>query len=100
MAWNKLCNLEFIKKEKLFFKEGLIHEDELWSLQVALVATSMYAIRKPTYVYKIRQGSITENENEREKIKFLIRVFKIIDDILKNDQIHSFKDVYQIYNDF
>ena len=63
MAWNKLCNLDYIRMEKLYFKEGLINEDELWSFQLACTAQSMYVIDKCTYTYKIRTNSITSTTN-------------------------------------
>lgn len=58
MAWNKLCSKTFLLQYKLFFKEGLLHEDELWSCQMACKAKSMYVVKAVTYVYSIRPGSI------------------------------------------
>ena len=66
MAWNKLCNLNFIKQNKLYFKEGLINEDNLWSFQLACTAQSMYAIKKETYKYKVRETSIMGNINSKK----------------------------------
>lgn len=59
MAVNKLYNTKFIKREKLLFKEGIIHEDDLWSFQLACIAQTMYIVKKETYIYKIRNNSIT-----------------------------------------
>lgn len=58
MAWNKLCNLDFIKKERLYFKEGLINEDNLWSFQLACLAQTMYIAKEQVYLYKVRANSI------------------------------------------
>ena len=63
MAWNKLCNLEFIRKEMLYFKEGLINEDNLWSFQLACTAELMYIVKKETYKYKVREMSIMGMSN-------------------------------------
>ena len=63
MAWNKLCKLEFLRKEKLYFKEGLLNEDNLWSFQLACTAQSMYVIKQPTYIYKVRETSIMGSIN-------------------------------------
>lgn len=63
MAWNKLCNLDFIKKERLYFKEGLINEDELWSFQLACLAQTLYVVKEQVYHYKIRVNSIMESIN-------------------------------------
>lgn len=67
MAWNKLCNIEFIRKEKLFFEERLIHEDEIWSFQLACTAQSMYAMKECTYMYKVRETSIMGRQNAANK---------------------------------
>lgn len=69
MAWNKLCRTEFLKENMLYFQEGLIHEDELWSFQLACTATKIYGINKITYFYIIRENSIiTANDaNKKER---------------------------------
>lgn len=60
MAWNHLYRKEYLLQNNLFFKEGIYHEDELYSFQVATTARAMAAVYENTYVYKIRSnGSIT-----------------------------------------
>lgn len=61
MVWNKLYRREFIQINQLKFKEGIIHEDELWSFNVALYAQSMYVDKTVTYIYYINPGSIMRN---------------------------------------
>lgn len=73
MAFNKLINKSFLIDNQLYFKEGIVHEDELWSFMLACKASKMYVIKKETYVYKIREGSITQaptinNQNSLPKI--------------------------------
>lgn len=58
MAWNKLCNRKFLHEQRLFFLDGLIHEDELWSFQLADKAKSMYIANAITYEYRVRENSI------------------------------------------
>lgn len=79
MAWNKLCNKAFIYKYNLFFKEGLLHEDELWSFEVACRAQSMWIVNSVTYIYKIRNGSIMMNGALRLHSSAL---FLVIEDML------------------
>lgn len=67
MACGKLCNRQFLLKNKLFFKEGLLHEDELWSFQLACTAQSMCVVKADTYIYKVREGSITTNGTSAER---------------------------------
>lgn len=63
MAWNKLCNLNFIRKHQLYFKESLLNEDNLWSFQLACEAQSMYVVNENTYKYKVRESSIMGKMN-------------------------------------
>lgn len=74
MAWNKLCNREFIIDNDLYFKEGLIHEDELWSAELACTAESMYVVDKVTYLYYIRMNSIMSAENKEQRLYWLKQV--------------------------
>lgn len=66
VAWNKLYKKDFIKKNCLKFEDGLLHEDELWSLQVYLKAENVVVIPNYTYkYYKSNIGSITANKSEK-----------------------------------
>ena len=77
-AWNKLVDLAFLRDHRLLFKEGLIHEDELWSLQLACTATKMYAINETTYIYHIRPSSIMTSKADDE---FRIRRMNVAEDM-------------------
>lgn len=81
MAVNHLYNKRYIKENNLFFKDGLLHEDELFSFKVATTAQSMATVYEETYVYKIRSGSITS----QRKLKNFEDILSI--DIEKYDYI-------------
>lgn len=76
MAWNKLCRLDFIKRNRLYFKEGLIHEDDLWSYCVACEATYIYIVNHPTYLYHIRENSIATEKDVQKHLDAFIEVTK------------------------
>lgn len=61
MAWNKLYKTKLIKDNKLQFKEGLIHEDYLWTYQAICKANSLRTINIPVYIYHIRENSLNTN---------------------------------------
>lgn len=64
--WNKLLRKDFILKNNIFFKEGYIFEDELWSFILATKVERMGVVRKPLYNYYIRPNStMTNNQNSR-----------------------------------
>lgn len=58
MAWNKLISREFITAHNLYFEEGLIHEDNLWSFCCACHLTKIAAVSQTLYHYRVRQASI------------------------------------------
>lgn len=57
-AWNKLVRRDFILKNNLFFKEGIIHEDVLWTFHVIQKLTSVSLLPQTTYHYFQREQSI------------------------------------------
>jgi glycosyltransferase involved in cell wall biosynthesis len=77
MAWNKLIRRDFIIQNKLFFEEGLIHEDFLWSHFVFSCARKIRYIDVPTYLNYRRPDSITY-VYKRKNIEALMYVYQII----------------------
>ncbi len=63
MAVNKLVKKKLIDDKQIFFEEGIIHEDELWSFMLACQASSMSVVNATTYKYHIRESSIMGNIN-------------------------------------
>lgn len=58
MAWNKLLKRNFLLQKQIAFDEGLLHEDNPWSLRVACRAQSMALLPNITYHYRLRKGSL------------------------------------------
>ena len=88
MAHNKLVSREFILKNHLFFKEGIIHEDNLWSFQSFHIAKKVVTIPEKTYYYLIRSGSImTSSSPERQLMSLKI----ISDEVQKDAQIGRYE---------
>lgn len=87
MAWNKLCQLKFIKDNNLYFKESIIHEDDLWSFQLACLAKSMYVVKKATYIYRLRPSSIMSSINIENGIIAYINVVKLMNEFLEKNNI-------------
>lgn len=63
-AWNKLFLKNFIISNKLFFQEGLIHEDFLWSFQVACHLNRFSVSKEVTYYYYRRDNSLDTEQND------------------------------------
>lgn len=66
MAWNKLIKKKLFFEESIWFEEGLLHEDELFSFVLASKSKVMVSIPAKTYIYKVRtSGSITSDRGLR-----------------------------------
>jgi hypothetical protein len=86
MAWNKLYRKEFIDKYNLHFKDGLLHEDELWSFQCACHTKKISVVKENTYYYRVRQGSIqTSMQFSIHHQHYCTSCLAMIEYVFKND---------------
>ncbi len=81
MAHNKLVRREFIVGNRLFFKEGIIHEDNLWSFQSFHLAQKVVTIPEKTYYYLIHSGSIMTSSGYEKSLENT----KVIYDAIMHD---------------
>lgn len=88
MAWGRLVNRAFLLREKLRFVEGLLHEDNLWSFQLACLAESMCIVRAPTYIYVIRGDSITTAKS-RKNLDSLVRIADEMDAFVRERALEA-----------
>ena len=87
MAVNRLCRKRYLQDNNLVFKEGLLHEDELYSFQIATTAQAMATVYEKTYIYKVRtMGIITAQRKlknfedllvtNEEKLTFMLKQYQ------------------------
>ena len=79
-AWLRACRREYLIENGLFFRKGLIHEDELWTPIVMTNASKVLYIPCEAYCYRIRSGSImnaSDEENEKHAEAF-VSIMKIL----------------------
>lgn len=97
LAQNKLYKSSFIRENRLRFKDGLLHEDNLWGFQVAYFARSLYVVRNVTYIWRHREGSITALYDGEERKQAYIAIMKEMKAFIRE---HNIEDVaiYPIYN--
>lgn len=84
VVWNKLIKTEFIKSNNLFLKEGIIKEDNLWHIRAYDKVEAVAFVHKVTYLYRIRQGSLTVDYELRGKSIDSIRA--ICDELVTRDR--------------
>ncbi len=68
MAYNYIVKKSFITDNSLFFKEGLLFEDELWTPQMLFKATKVLGTHFVHYNYLQRPDTITNSEASVRKI--------------------------------
>ena len=91
MAWNKLVRRSFLLDNHISFVEGLIHEDEPWSFEVACVARKMAFVSEKTYIYRIRENSIQTDKVFTKHYVAYRTLYQIIADTAKR---HDISDDY------
>lgn len=89
-SWNKLVRLSLIKKNRLYFVEGLIHEDIVWNNLLAKYVEELSVLHFNTYIYRIRGNSIKTSGKEFEA-KRMLHVYALlirsIDSMYRKEQI-------------
>lgn len=55
----RLYRRDFLMENKLYFTEGIYHEDNMFTPYVCLYAQATKVVNESLYVYRIRKGSIT-----------------------------------------
>jgi len=75
---NKLESRKMIIDYRIRFYEGIVHEDILWSFEIALYAHSLKYCHKVTYYYHIRSGSITQSISDRNFSSLVIVMERMV----------------------
>lgn len=88
-AWNKLIDKDFFINNKLYFKQGLLLEDQLWAFQLCSIADGCYSLPDYSYnYYQTNPNAITANEDDRFVLDFcaiLQEITHLIDDQVSKD---------------
>ena len=100
MSVNKLYRLCLLREHDLQFLEGILHEDELWSFQIACVVQSIAVVRQPTYVYKLREGSITVSTLSQRRMDSLNRILTAMCSFAKTHALQDNRDVHNLIQNF
>ena len=77
-AWSKLIRKNFLKRHNLYFKEGLLHEDILWTHYVMQHLCHLYLIPDITYHVFGSPYSITRGLSPDERAPHLGSIYEEI----------------------
>lgn len=73
-AWNKLFRRDFFVGNGLWFKEGVLHEDEHWRYIHGCQITSIAFCNTPSYIYYRNSGSITETSRKDRNFASMLTI--------------------------
>ncbi|MCY1689906.1 glycosyltransferase [Exiguobacterium sp. SL14] len=88
---------EFLKINNLYFKNGLLHEDELWTPQVLLKTGRLVTVKYKFYNYIIRDNSITKQKNKKKNALDLIEIIKELKPIYREIEDQKLKKLLNDY---
>lgn len=91
VAWNKLIRKEVLEKSKVLFPKGLRYEDVEFTYKLIPYLDKVSFLKKPCVHYIQREGSISNNQNERNEEIFDI-LANVIDFYKANNLYDEYKD--------
>ena len=92
-VWRFIIKRDLIIKNKLYFIENIIHEDEEWVPKLLCHMNSIYYFDKKYYTYRIRKNSITSEPNI-DNYKSYIKVSDLLLDYSQNETVEYKKSFY------
>jgi len=91
----RLYRREYLLKNRLFFEEGIYHEDNLFTPLACYHAQTVKVIPDYLYVYRIREGSITQTTNVQRLFDMIAVANKLSNFFIPIDNI----DKSQLYRE-
>ncbi len=85
MAYNAICRRDFIVKNNLYFEEGYVYEDEMWTPQALLKARRVNGFSDYHYNYFQRANTITNSALSDYKLKCMLHAANHIIDLSAKD---------------
>lgn len=97
-AWNKLIKRDFVLKNNLFFAEGYLQEDTIWSYQIQKYISSIAFCFETTYWYRYNPNGIMNGMGAMREAKSFARVFNYAyDDLINGEKIEPYEIQYLIW---
>lgn len=82
VVWNKIYKREFLEKNNLKFIEGIIHEDDIFTITSHFLANKVKYVEKNHYYYRTN------------------RKYSIMNDTMKIKHLENYKIIYEKLNEF
>ena len=95
MACNKLIKRDFLLSNKLYFKEGLIHEDNLWSYQLSAWVHNIAIDRQVTYIYHLNKKGLTLERVTPQRLNSIKTIISIqMESLSKERPLRTLQEAY------
>jgi glycosyltransferase involved in cell wall biosynthesis len=102
VPWNRLIKKSFIEQYSIYFLDGKVHEDMLWTYFVAKYANSFAYSNKMTYTYYINENSImTSDSSYLQILRYSSRLEEskiYLHDILSSSSSNKYQRQYLAVN--
>lgn len=89
MAWNKCIKKSVLCEKNLYFKEGIYHEDELWTFLLVNEVKSIMLCGIATYLYYVREGSIMTNTKYESKLESGVVIYNEMVNYLEQKKLQD-----------
>ncbi len=84
-----LFKRSFLLENSLRFKEGIIHEDELFTFYVYYFSGVVAHLHEELYARRVRQASIMTGASVRKKYESIYEIYMELSDLYRKKQIHG-----------
>lgn len=95
-VWQRCYRREFLIDNSLYFREGILHEDNEFTPRACLYAKSINVIPDVLYNYRVRPGSIMTTRGLRSK-ESLITIGNELSELFSNENGIDKTIVYQAF---
>jgi glycosyltransferase involved in cell wall biosynthesis len=101
-VWQRAYRREFLEKNQLRFREGILHEDNQFTPRACLVAERVRVLPDVLYYYRVREGSIMTTRGLRSKESFVLignelsELFGKVEGINKTTVYQALTHIYQM----
>lgn len=89
-----LYRRSFIAASGVTFKEGILHEDELWTPQILLKARRLSCLDLPFYYHLCREGSITQKKDHTKNSLDMLATCRELYELFRKQDKYSRKYMF------
>ena len=95
---NKMVKRSFLEENGISFRRGIIHEDILWSFEIAMYASCLIFLNRKTYIYHIRPNSITQKVSDKNFRSLLFVMKEMVELSTKNNLYSSQPELFNYFS--